>query len=263
MSDDDFPKLLLAAFETAKRTRKDGWRVMTVAVLKNRLLQLTEHRFNEAQYNATSMSELVARHSDLVRVDRNARPITVEWLEHSSADPHSEAADTSNQRLRADLWRAVLDYSSGQEYEWDVVAGQARPLDRADPGRKLPTIDRAQLMQWRTEFVGERQGKVSEADLARLEDWAEKGLGSQRLPRDSLGAWNAFLKSKLVQLLNAWFVERGFSTPRILAPIKSEPTDPPQSDLRALVHECVDALSVEELHALMLPAHVLLRVARR
>ena len=50
---------------------------MIVAVLKNRLLQLTNRTFREEDFGATSLVELMTRYRDLVAIDRSVRPIVI------------------------------------------------------------------------------------------------------------------------------------------------------------------------------------------
>jgi hypothetical protein len=264
MSDNDFTTLLKAAFDAARQTGKRDWRRMTVAVLKNRLLLLTERRFSEAAFGATSVSELVARHPELVRLDRTTKPPSVEWLADPEAESEPVDVDQSRRRIRADLWRAVLDYSSGREYEWDPTSGQARPVDHAEAARKVPTLDREDLASWRADFAAKHRADLkNESEVHKLEEWAKAGLGTQHLPRDLQGTWNAFLKASVVERLTAWFEGSSLVAPSVLVAVEPKPGHSQPSELRSLVHRCVDALTAEELRALPLPAHVLLRVTGR
>jgi hypothetical protein len=260
MAPDDFPELLSAAFLAARQTGKPDWHRMTTAVLKNRLLQMSEHRFDEKSFGAESFMELLSRFPELVAIDRTTRPTVVEWR---TAGEASSAAPIVSTRVRADLWKAVLDYSSGQEYEWDPSAGQAKPVERADQSRRLPAVDRAGLTEWRRTFISNHSARLDEHESARLTEWADNGLGTQFLPRELQGEWNSFLKDKVSDLLLTWFRNKTFVTPTVTVPISSTPTESFSADLRSLVHQCVDAMSVEELRTLQLPAHVLLRVSRR
>jgi hypothetical protein len=69
---DPLRELLERAFRSARNTGKRDWNRRLVAVLKNRLLQLTNRNFKEEDFGATSLIELLARHRDLVAVDRTA-----------------------------------------------------------------------------------------------------------------------------------------------------------------------------------------------
>ena len=175
---------------------------MIVAVLKNRLLQLTNRTFREEDFGATSLVELMSRYRDLVAIDRSVRPIVIEWV----GKPLTIQAGSQLGRVRADLWRAALDFSSGLQYEWDANAGQARPVQDADPRRRLPTIDAATLATWRAAFVKAHEAELSDPeDRQQLHDWAARALGSQGLPRALRTAWNEHLKHAVIERLSSWF----------------------------------------------------------
>jgi hypothetical protein len=186
---------------------------MIVAVLKNRLLQLTDRQFREEDFGADSLLELVARHRDLVAIDRNVKPVVVEWVGTPTAIRPTAPAG----RVRPDLWRAMLDFSSGLHYEWDIEAGQARPVETADPALRLPTLDPTTLASWRTAFVKEHEAAISNPeDLQRLRDWATHALGSQGLPRPLRARWNEHLKNAVVARLTCWFLAAGRPVPAML-----------------------------------------------
>ena len=191
--DDEFRELLAACFEMAKQTGKQDWTRMTTPVLKNRLLQRTERRFGVSTYGASNLLELLARCGDLVSIDRTTKPTTVEWLQGGHPD-----AIVPKERVRPNLWHAILDYSSGREYEWDPATGQARPTETADPARKLPTVTRETFGQWRSEFGDAHRAELTtEAEQKRLDEWVAAGLSTQFLPPALRGAWNSFLKERV------------------------------------------------------------------
>ena len=96
---------------------------MTTAVLKNRLLDLTGRAFDEAAYGATSFMDFVLRNKETLAVDHSTVPPLVELRNAaSSRQPSDEAVDVkAPHRIRPDLWKAALDYSSGTRYVWDVA----------------------------------------------------------------------------------------------------------------------------------------------
>jgi hypothetical protein len=186
---------------------------MIVAVLKNRLLQLTNRSFREQDFGAGSLLELVSRYGDMVTVDRSVKPIVIEWI--GSAIAIRAGAHVG--RIRPDLWRAALDFSSGLHYEWDVNAGQARPVDRADPRLRIPTVDPAMLAEWRAAFVQAHEENLSDPeDQQRLREWAARALGSQGLPRTLRAAWNEHLKHAVVARLTSWFEAAGQPVPEMM-----------------------------------------------
>ena len=111
MEDTGFREFLEKAFVAARDSGKRDWHLMTVAVLKNRLLQMTNRTFDEKEFGADSFMQLVARHSDLVAIDRSTRPPTVVWSAAVDDEDTATKEATASTRIRADLWRAVLDYS--------------------------------------------------------------------------------------------------------------------------------------------------------
>lgn len=253
----DFRKLLTQAFEAARSSGKTDWREMTTAVLKNRILQATERTFDESDYEASSFLELVARYPDLVRVDPQAVPTKLHWL--PASDQAGERPESlSARRIREDLWRAVLDYSSGREYEWDPATGQARPVVSAERSLRLPSISKPELQELRRKFASENPA-MDPVEQSRIHEWAESGLGI-RLPQRLQGEWNATLKREVVNRLSEWFSQTTFRQPDLMG---SSPQRAEAKDLRAFVQECVSMMSQAELRSLQLPAHVMMRVSRR
>ena len=94
---------------------------MRIAVLKNRLLQMSDRKFDERKHGAHSFREMLGQYPHILRID--------------SADVELSAGKKmpdAKQRVRADLWRAVMDYSSGRRYAWDTVQQCARPAEAGD-----------------------------------------------------------------------------------------------------------------------------------
>lgn len=231
---------------------------MTVAVLKNRLLQLTNRAFSEEAYGAKSLVELFSQYHDLIAIDLGTRPPTVEWRETNTVAPEPDRPG----RVRADLWQAVLDYASGKQFEWDTAHAQARAVGVAEPTRRLPTLDATVLAAWRKSFVDEHVATLTEADdQERLKHWSEKGLGTQHVPKRLQSAWNAYLKRQVIERLEQWFSESDIMMPKLIAePHKSLSTaSPATSALRQFVHRCVDMMSERELEGLVLPAGTVFR----
>jgi len=189
---------------------------MLVAVLKNRLLQLTNRSFREEDFGATSLIDLLARYKDLVTVDLTSRPVMIEWL----GAPAIVGASPLVGRVRADLWRATLDFSSGAAYVWDADAQLARPVQH-DPAHRpalgIPTVDAATLASWRDAFVREHgQALDDPCDRDRLQTWAAHSLGSQGLPRALRALWNDHLKREVVARLTSWFTAAGYPMPELV-----------------------------------------------
>ena len=223
MSADPFKELLERAFLSARDSGKPDWNRMLVAVLRNRLLQLTNRSFKTQDLGASSLVELVSRYGDLVAIDRTVRPMVIEWRGSLPA----LAPEVG--RVRPDLWRAVLDLTSGLQYEWDVAAGYARSVVKADPARRLPTVDAVTLVTWREAFATAQDAKLPDLrDREQLQAWVGAALGRQGLPAALRRAWSDYLKSEVVTRLKSWFHDSGHDAPDLsgapVTPIESSST---------------------------------------
>ena len=140
----DSRALIRDAFEKAKASGRPDWHRMSVAVLKNRILDLTQGLFKESDHGATTFQDFVRQHGDILELDRNTKP-PVAILKGVSPEPESTPQRTAV-RIRADLWRAVLDFSSHRRYVWDGEEHVARPDDGRDV-RTRPSNDNCRPIQ--------------------------------------------------------------------------------------------------------------------
>jgi len=208
MPADPFKELLERAFGAARDSGKRDWNRMIAAVLRNRLLQLTNHQFQIQDFGSGSLIELVSRYGDLVAIDRTAKPMVLEWI------GPAPASEPGTARVRADLWQAILDLASGSQYEWDVAARRARPVPQADPTRRLPTVDAEILATWRSAFARAQEAKLTDPrDQERLRAWLATALGRQGLPGALRTRWNDHLKQEVVARLTSWFRDSGHELP--------------------------------------------------
>lgn len=246
---------------------------MTVAVLKNRILEQTNRTFSETSWGAPSFRAFLALYSDLVAVDSTTRPATVELRETGADRAPSPSSDTSAQaplpqvsvpgrQIRPDLWDAVLDYSSGIVYVWDADQGLALPGDLASDDRpQLPTIDPSILSDWRRAFAA-RLAEPEEPLRHDLQQWADGALPSAALPAASRRLWNGELKHRVLERLAEWFEERSIYPPEDLVIATSNARQPSSSrpdELRDLVLRVVRGMTRAELEELRFPAAALLR----
>ena len=181
--------LLLATFAAARRSGKPEWRSMTAAVLKNRLLDLTSREFDTSQYGASSFLEFVSSFPDLLAVDRAVSPQMVTLLQVETTADESSLPSTEplRGRVRPDLWRAILDYTSGATYLWDPTTAAARATRETEdltPDLALPTIDEEEMSHWRSEFAERHWRNLSERPqhFMLLEGWRSSNLGTYALP---------------------------------------------------------------------------------
>lgn len=267
-------QLIVAAFQAARQKGREDWRRMTTPVLKNRLLSLTNRQFNESEWNVPTFRHFLALYPGLISVDNAQYPAVAELLiEHSSATPveilgHPRATPmTSRQRVRSDLWRAVLDYSSGTTYAWDDDQGAVTSVsdDQTDTGPRLPTVTRELFADWRAQFANDQTRIVTPTQAAAIERWRSEVLPTTHLPAPIRGQWNAELKRRVIELLEEWYESQGLRIPNDLVITDEPPTSPRSGDTEALrlrIQELVRGMTREELERVLLPATALLRTRR-
>ncbi len=265
-------RLLLAAFHQARRSGRPDWWRMRTTVLKNRLLTETDRRFTETRWGVEKFTEFLALFPDLVSVDSAESPPAVELRRREDGTTTEEltAAGTHplprsrHERVRSDLWRAVLDYSSGAVYVWDPEAGRAVIAeDPADDRPRLPTVDPEVMAGWRQEFAAEQAPSLSSRQQDVVDRWRAEGGRTAALPSSLRGLWNAQLKQRVVQRLEEWFAEQHLDTPAdILMATFRAPLPPAALDterLREFAHRTISAMTRAELEALLLPAAAIVR----
>jgi hypothetical protein len=266
---DDVSRLIVRAFHLAREKGKADWRRMTAPVLKNRLL-LLQKDFSEKKLGFRSFRAFVLSYPDLLRLNEATTPPVVELLGDVEMPPRSADVGTpevatqepiadSNWRVRPDLWKAVLDYSSGTTYVLNLATGRAEP-GAADSPDRLPTIKNEDMAQWRATFAKAHEGRSSEAAGSRLIRWRDEGLSTSALASEHRGLWNAVLKQNVVARLEPWFKQRGLPVPADLRLTVAPRTASDQTEeLRSLLHECIRHMTADELHDFRIPARLLLR----
>jgi len=258
-------ELIRAAFERARQSGNSEWRSMTAAVLKNRLLDLTERTFDESSWGAETFTGFLAQFGDVVALDLGSHPPEVSLLGEDATSPSSVRRPLPElgprRRIRADLWDSVLDYS-GVRYAWD--GQRAAPVNEGfavSSTDLLPSLTREEFKQWRTEFV-QRQCEGNPALGPRLNDWLEREQPLAALPAPLRISWVVELKRRVLKRLDSWFEGRGEPLPpgAIVGDESSSPgPEADESALRERVLDAVRTMSRDELEALQLPATILLR----
>ena len=254
---EDSRKLIRKAFDRARESDRRDWFRMTVAVLKNRLLDLTDRSFKETDYGTWTFLEFVRMHEDIVDLDETMRPPIVTLKGVPFVPPADRKVERS--RVRPDLWQAVLDFSSGRKYFWDrdqklaVIATSEDP-----PGPQIPTITVDTFAEWKTAFAGEVEGGDPEGPFS---EWVSSRRPSSFLPTGLRHQWNGYLKTEVQRHLVAWFEGEGLEPPaNLLLQYESVEGATRNEDLRRRLVACLRSMTAEELERVQIPATVLLRL---
>lgn len=278
----ELKQLLLAAFESAKRTRKDGWQQMTFAVLKNRLLQLTDRQFTEQRYGVESVRQLLALVPDLVIIEEEGGHNIVRLRSEDSLTPpkhfqpelqqvapiHKPGQPTKAVRIRDDLWKAILNYDSDEFYVWDPEKQIARPKVVTDIDLPvMPTVTPVDLSSWRRDFASIQPGSTATAEL--VSTWATGRGKTTDLPRHLRGQWLEHLKESVIQRLSEWFKTNEIPAPSDLTLAAQNRSAVPDAmgiedvvetrRLRGSVMQVVNKMTHEELERLTLPMSAIIR----
>ncbi len=251
--------LIQRAFEKAKESGRPDWYRMSVAVLKNRLLDLTERTFRETDHGAPTFLEFVRGHSAILDIDVSQTPpiaILKEAVPLPGVEPMSARA-----RIRSDLWRATLDFSGDENYVWDLherVARRANEAARSGP--VLPTLTEESFNEWKRAFADTLDDDERDDRIAQ---WAERRLPASVLPVPVRHRWNEYLKKKVHAHLAAWFEAEDLSAPEDLLNESGAHVAVPRAgrseELRARLIACLRVMSAEELERVQIPSSVLLR----
>jgi len=221
---DEALELVTVAFVQAQRKLGEGATSMSLGVLKNRLLQITDRRFDPNDFGASDMRSFVAMlephvslsnktphgevqlvtspvRENVSRLAQTKRPIT----RISDADQAPDEALRRNGRIREDLWMAIMDYASGQTYVWDERVGKARASQVIENLPVMPTLTAVELGEWRRTFLTEHRNVLHGSDLASAQRWEELGLATGYLPAQLQQTWNRELALRVRQRLQEFF----------------------------------------------------------
>ena len=253
-------QLIEQAFEQARRSGKPDWWLMTIPVLKNRMLQITGRKFREADYDAKSFREFLRNAADLIEIQEAPPPGQVTLRSAAAAESPSSEPRSPQPDIRPDLWEAVLDFSSGVRYIWDAVQERARVANANEDERdlQLPTITAQEFDGWRRDFADQYR-PTDEPTLKQLEHWRDLRLPTLALPPACRGLWNKYLKEHVKQRLTTWFGDNLLGdVPSSPIPRRQAPDDGLQT-LRDFVIRCVQHMSKAELEDLRLAPTSVLR----
>lgn len=244
---------------------------MTVAVLKNRLLAMTDKAFREQDWGVETIREFVELLAPAVQFDDGPRPALVTLDDSIRVDdlPKPTAGSTARRagrwRVREDLWNAILD--SEQQYLW--IDERAVLSEVPETGHVaapvLPTVSGETLSSWREAFVDARRASTDEDVQARLEHWASGAVSSAILPPRDRSAWFDDLKHRVRDRLETWFAANNIESPTDWLTTTTTRANPVSDDLelvRTLAIRTIQRMTPEELRALTLPAVAVARIAR-
>jgi hypothetical protein len=227
-------QLIEMAFAQAAKKRWRPAQSMTLAVLNNRLLQLTDRRFKPSDYGAKNLRELLAMLAPEVTISREHQQEFVELRmavnrpEYQSGSAPEKVREPQplggkagvpssmeTGRIRRDLWMAIVDYASGRQYVWDDIRGIAREATQDDSQVRFPTITPYELDAWRGEFLDANGASLSVDEMALAQHWRDGGLSTLNLPPSLQQLWNKEMTRRVRQRLSAFFASRVAPTPTV------------------------------------------------
>jgi hypothetical protein len=255
-------KLIEQAFDQARRAGKPDWWVMAIPVLKNRILQITERKFREADYGAKSFREFLRNASDVIELQEAPLPGQVTLRSAAATEVPSKevpSKEANPKDIRPDLWEAVLDFSSGIRYVWDRGEARARQADDGEQAVLVPTITADEFDGWRRDFANlYRSG--DEPTVKQLEHWRDARLPTLALPPACRGPWNKYLKNHVKKHLEKWFEDNHLGGVPDQPIPRRQAQDDELQELRDFVVRCVQHMSKAELEDLRLGPVSVLRV---
>jgi hypothetical protein len=171
-------RLVISAFEQTRSTGRKDWTVMTVPVLKNRLLDLTNREFSAASFGAGSMTELVGLLPELVDLDTSSKPPRVRLRDHTAMSASASVPHLRYQ-IRRDLWNAIVDFGRGERYLWSEGAAvpESARRDPAEDVKALPTLTREEELGWRADFLGRIAHQIEDGAAVQHQGAARRGPG--------------------------------------------------------------------------------------
>ncbi len=274
--------LVKVAFLQAQRKGGPGASSMTMAVLKNRLLLITDRRFDTKDFGAADMRAFVALLApDFELVNQDGKELVCPTSPATDNDapkivlarraPQKTPSDNAKEaaakpkedaprrgRIREDLWAALMDYASGHVYVWDPSDGLARPRRPGDHDLPIvPTLTPVELAEWRRTFLEEHRDHLQGGELASAQRWQEQGLATAYLPWPLQQAWNRELAARVRQRSTAFFSGVN-GKPLRAAALATVPTEAEQAkdalaDSLTAARNRGDGFSVGELLAQQLP----------
>ncbi|WP_127997657.1 ATP-binding protein [Piscinibacter defluvii] len=266
-------ELVRAAFVQAQQKYGPQTNTMTLAVLNNRLLQITDRRFQPRDFGANDLKAFIALLAPDFRLTGAPPKVSVELVAPAGRVPAKApvynivpegkaqlaelaSAQPSAGRIRQDLWMSIVDYASGQTYVWDASLGHARAAEPGDSEFRMPTLTPVELAEWRLTFLDAHKQSLEGVALVNAQRWQELGLSTSYLPVDLQQPWNRELTLRVRLRLQDFFARiKQTAAPTEEAPSAGtgEPVKETVEDELAAARDRGDAFSVGELTARRLP----------
>jgi hypothetical protein len=246
---------------------------MSIAVLKNRLLDMTDRQFTESRWGASSTRQFVELLDDVLDLDISTKPPTAILRDEVIVDTALPVATAESARrgggwrIRRDLWDAVMDFAGGNAYLWDGHLAVAFPPGetKGDPESVLPTLTSEEFAAWRRDFATDMFLKrPDDPSRAQITLWLESMGSSQLLPPPLRSRWYGVLKHHVRARLEEWFARRAEDPPRDMATTftRSARTSDSTEELRAMIIRAVGHMTRPEMEGLSLPVSVVVNLLK-
>ncbi|WP_243226702.1 UPF0158 family protein [Microbacterium sp. CIAB417] len=119
--------------------------------------------------------------------------------------------------IHSDLWRAILDWGDGAAYVFERDTSRTLPLapeEHSDAKKfvRVPTVSRAEQIQWMAEFANETSLDAGGAELlsALNADNPARGFSLVLKSRASAGRrWKKYLRERVLERANDWATKNG------------------------------------------------------
>ncbi|EHM95266.1 hypothetical protein HMPREF0975_00670 [Actinomyces sp. oral taxon 849 str. F0330] len=251
---DTVPVLVREAFLQALRKGKKEWWRMNMSVLNNRMIQINRDVRNKiiGDQNIVHWAQL----QPYLKVETGELGATVELIDDARreiVDDGDYARLYRGQRIRGDLWSAVMNKDSEVSHCWDRgVVSQCRS---DSTGLVLPKLSEEDLRRFRREFADQHPERS-------IQKWVDD-YRYVYLLREIRGEWYEYLKSKVFDILNHWFEENAIDPPKdMLTPIadRKETKNSSLSFARDKLRSLIDVATEQELSMIMIPAGLVARV---
>jgi hypothetical protein len=203
--------LVQKVFEQERDKNRADWRLMRASLLNNRLLSMTERKFQPQRYGAKDFRHLIGKLYPWVQATRSDDDYIVEWRGEEVSKPGYKAPPGTLLKgwgVREDLWASMIDYRSGKSYVWDPSINKAREGRASEGLPLLPTLTSGEVTQWRADFLERHKAGLQGADLASALRWKEQGLSAINLPKSLQQKWNRDITRRVRRRLRDFFGER-------------------------------------------------------